>query len=220
MTYGRFGVIAFFGIFIPGAYFTGIIFLSFASVLELSNLGGHYRVFELLRNNIVFFSTVLFLISYFLGVLVRLVAPRFAEKLSTIYLKHFRRKKDIWATDTFPYSKSLTERLKKDGIYKVIELTESLNNLHGRKNNTPFFNFCKLFITANEPDLSKQVLEAEAFTRFLSGTTLTLVIATIVFTILSSSYFIFLKNDHFFIYLYSGLLFLSLFSLLFILATF
>ena len=42
----RLGVITFFGILIPGTYLVGILLLAAASVLELSNIHGHVRIFE------------------------------------------------------------------------------------------------------------------------------------------------------------------------------
>ena len=60
---------------------------------------------------------------------------------------------------------------------QIPQLMARLNPAYGKTRNTPFFNFCKWFIDANDAALSRQVQEAEALVRFLSGTTLVLLIA-------------------------------------------
>ena len=114
-------------------------------------------------------------VAYLLGVLVRLSAPQCVDKLSTLYLVRFRRNKMEWAKDKFPYEENTSLPVsEKDGMGKVPGIMSKLNIAYGQAGNTPSFNYCKWFIGANDPALSRQVQEAEALVRFLSGTTFVL----------------------------------------------
>jgi hypothetical protein len=113
------------------------------------------------------------------------------DKLSEWYLVYVRRNKKEFPKDQFPYKKTLTVRLTEDGMEKIPQLMSRLNAAYGNMGNAPFFtvsgnvgnvsffNYCKWFIDANDLALSRQVQEAEALVRFLSGTTLVLLIALV-----------------------------------------
>lgn len=182
----RLGVITFFGILIPGSYLSGVFLLSIASFLVLTKSGGHWRLFELMSNNAVFSSLSFFFISYLLGVVLRLFAPSQVDSLSEYYLEYIRRKKNRknqknrWVKDVFPYKETLTSALESGGMAKIPKQMEKLNKTYGNENNTIFFNYCKLFIDTNDPALSRQVQEAEALVRFLSGTTLALIVTVLI----------------------------------------
>ena len=120
--------------------------------------------------------------------------------------------------DIFPYKASLTTRLQKDGMEEVLKIMDLLNPAFGMDNNTVFFNYCKWFIEANTPALSKQIQEAEALVRFLSGTTLVLLVALPASIGLLGA-FIINKDLHCAVF-YSGLLTSIIIGLLLILERF
>ena len=148
-----------------------------ASCIKIYGSIGHAQTFNVISKNIALSSVAFFFISYLLGFLVRLFAPKVVDRMSKFYLYHVRRKREKWVTDVFPYKDTLSKRLKSDGMEDVPDLIARLNAKYGRNNNTSFFNYCKWFIDANNPALSRQVHQAEALVRFLSGTTIALLIA-------------------------------------------
>ena len=139
MNSDRLGVITFFGILVPGAYLMGVFALAFSSILELYGLNGHARAVAFISKNIGLVAGIFLFVSYLLGVLVRLFAPRYVDSLSTWYLLHIRRNKDAWVKDIFPYVASLTTRLQKDGMDDVLKIMNRLNPAFGIENNTVFF---------------------------------------------------------------------------------
>jgi hypothetical protein len=177
MISDRLGVITFFGILVPGAYLAGVLVMTVASSIELCGLGGHERIVKVLSQETALFGGVFLFVAYLLGVLVRLFAPEYVDLFSRLYLVHVRRSKKEFVRDVFPYERTITARLKNDGMGRIPELMYRLNPAYAHTGNTPFFNYCKLFIHANDAALSRQVEEAEALVRFLSGTTLVLLIA-------------------------------------------
>jgi hypothetical protein len=176
MPSDKFGVITFFGILIPGAYLAGILVISVASGIELCGLAGHESIVSFVSQYTALSAGVFLFVAYLLGVLVRLFAPEYVDKLSTLYLVHVRRNNEKWVKDKFPYKETLTFRLSADGMVRVPQLMSRLNSTYGRPGNTSFFNYCKWFIDANNIALSMQVQEGEALVRFLSGTSLVLLI--------------------------------------------
>ncbi len=218
MNSDRFGVIAFFGILVPGSYLTGIFVFAIASILELAGLNGHCNVGAFVTQNIVFSSSVFFFISYLIGILIRLFAPHYVDNLSTFYLFNIRRDKKAWGKEVFPYKERVVSGLKKYGMAKIPEFMERLNPSYGDNDNTPFLNYCKWFIDANDPALSREVQEAEALVRFLSGTTLALLIALP----LSVSFLVAftLRGSNLFAVVYGGLFLMEVFSLCLILERF
>ncbi len=218
MNSDRFGVIAFFGILVPGSYLTGIFVFAIASILELSGLNGHCQTVAFITQNIVFSTSVFFFISYLVGVLVRLFAPHYVDNLSTFYLFHIRRNKKVWGKDVFPYKERVVSGLKKYGMAKIPEFMERLNPNYGDNGNTPFLNYCKWFIDANDPALSREVQEAEALVRFLSGTTLALLISLplSVFFLVAFG----LRGANLFTVVYGGLFLMEVLSLCLILERF
>jgi putative Mn2+ efflux pump MntP len=186
--------------------------------LELSALHGHTRAVAFVSKNIALSGAIFLFVAYLLGVLVRLFAPRYVDSLSKGYLLHIRRNKNTWVTDRFPYATSLKTRLEKDGMGDVLTMMNRLNPSFKEDNNTVFFNYCKLFIDANEPALSKQAQEAEALVRFLSGTTLALLIALAISIGLVVAFTI--KHMLLYASLYSALLVSIIIGLLLILERF
>lgn len=218
MNYDRMGVIAFFGILIPGSYLTGVLILFAASCLEIAGLNGHAYMREVITFNIAISTTAFLFISYLLGVLVRLFAPNYVDALSKYYLRYLRLKKNKWITDCFPYQETLSSIFLKSGMNKVTELFGQLNPKYGQKGNTTFFNYCKWFIEANDPALSKQVQQTEAFVRFLSGTTLVLLIAIPLF--LTAMIAFICHNSPLYWIIYAGLFVMAMLCLCLILERF
>jgi hypothetical protein len=181
----RVGIITFFGILIPGSYLLAIIVLVVASTLEAFGLGGHASVFEFASANVALSAAVFLFASYLLGMVVRLFAPRVVDELSKWYFVHLRRKRNGWVADVFPYRRSLTSWFAKGGMAKIPALLQRVNPHYGDDNNTLFFNYCKWFVDANHVRLSRQIQEAEALVRFLSGTTLALMIGLSAFLVFS-----------------------------------
>lgn len=190
MQLERLGVIVLFGIVVPGAYLTVFILLAFASILELQGIPGHLEILTLLGKHVLFSSTAFFFISYLFGVVLRLFAPSVIEKLCGWYLKVIRRKKDRWLQAVFPYKESLAEWLEEVGMKKVPDFIITLNEQYGYENNTPFFNYCKMLIEAHNESLADRLRQNEAFIRFLSGTSLALLISLVISLCLSGSFLI------------------------------
>lgn len=155
----------------------GILVMGVASVAELCGLAGHEHMVTFVSQNTGLFAGVFLFVAYLLGVLVRLFAPEYVDGLSTLYLAYFLQDKREWVTDEFPYEKTLTSRLRESGMGKIAAMMSKLNSTYGEARNKEFFNYCKWFIDANDPALSRQVQDAEALVRFLSGTTFALLIA-------------------------------------------
>ncbi|MEW5734844.1 MAG: hypothetical protein AB1921_08310 [Thermodesulfobacteriota bacterium] len=218
MTSDRVGVITFFGILVPGAYLAGIIILCISSGIELFGLQGHSHLIKVLSQQTALFAGVFLFVAYLLGVLVRLFAPEFVDFISEWYLVQIRKTDHDWAKDKFPYESTLRSRLQNDGMGKITELMSKLNSSYGKERNTPFFNYCKWFIDANNSALSRQVQEAEALVRFLSGTTLVLLIALPVALFFIPIFIA--KGSYLIVILYSGLLAMDTISLLLILERF
>ena len=186
----RLGIITFFGILVPGTYLAATVVLIVSSAFQLFGYNGYAVTYNVLHENIAVSASAFFFVSYLFGVVLRLFAPHIVDKLSGWYLVHVRRKKDDWVSDIFPYKKSLAVRFEKDGMHKISDFMERLNDRYGVPNNTVFFNYCKWFVDANDEALSKQIHQTEALMRFLSGTTLALLIAIIAFIVLSIAFLI------------------------------
>ena len=173
----RFGIIDFFGIFIPGSYLGGMMLLGVVGLLDLTGIpDSHIFIFDKIKENQTFFAAVFVFVSYLLGVVLRLYAPESIDKLSTAYLKLLRVKKE-WVTDSFPYSSTLIPVFEKSGTSAITDFLFSINPKFGTK---PYFNYCKLLIVAKNPALAAQVHQAEALVRFLSGTTWGLIVGIII----------------------------------------
>jgi hypothetical protein len=64
MNSDKLGVIAFFGILVPGAYLAGILAMSFASIVELGGLAGHVRVVGFISHNTAMSAGVFLFVAY------------------------------------------------------------------------------------------------------------------------------------------------------------
>lgn len=215
----RLGIVTFFGILVPGTYLAATVVLSLSSVFELLGYNGHAETYNFLHENIALSASAFFFVSYLFGVVLRLFAPHNVDKLARLYLVHIRRNKDDWVKDIFPYKNSLAVRFEKDGMHKMSSFMECLNDRHGVPDNTVFFNYCKLFVDANDEALSKQVHQAEALMRFLSGTALALLGAIIAFFVLSFVAFL-IDSTHTYSVIYLSLAIVSMLILCFILERF
>ena len=111
MKFEQLGVVAFFGILIPGSYLAVFILLAFACALEVGGISGHSEIFAFLNQNTILSSTAFLFVSYFLGVLVRLFAPGVVDRASTFYLSVICQNKAEWVYDIFPYQKTLSTTL-------------------------------------------------------------------------------------------------------------
>jgi len=208
MQFEKLGVIAFFGILVPGAYLTVFLILAFACLLELNGIPGHLEIFSFMSKHSLLASTAFFFISYLFGVVMRLFAPGFVDKVSTLYLKYIRHKKDEWTGDTFPYQETNERHMKNMGMAVIPAFIKSLNKRYGAHDNTTFFNYCRLFIEANNESLAKRTQQNEALVRFLSGTSLVLMISCMLG--LCSSLIFLVKFRFIFFQLYVALTLVSL----------
>ncbi len=120
------------------------------------------------------------LVAYIVGVLVRIFIPRYARRVRKCCRAHIDAFKADWITDIFPYGKTITSSLEKCGMGRVPQLMKRLNPLNSEGYNRNFINYCKWFIDANDPALSRQVQEAEAHVRFIAGTDLVLLISALL----------------------------------------
>lgn len=214
----RLGIITFLGIFVPGTYITGILFFGVLGCVKIWGSIECAKIFGGISKNIAISTISFFLISYLLGVLVRLFAPALVDRMSGFYLYHIRRIRQAWVLDVFPYEKTIYDRSKNDGMENLLILISRLNPEYGKNDNKTFFNYCKWFIDANNQGLSRQVQQAEALVRFLSGTTIALVISIVIAIIMILIFFF--KGITFFWVSYLGLLFISLLCYLLILERF
>lgn len=180
MKFEQLGIIAFFGVLVPGAYLTAFLMLGFACLLELGGIQGYAEIFAFMSQHSLLSSTAFLFISYLLGVVIRLFSVRIVDKASMLFLRFICRKKEEWLDDIFPYQQILGKRLDKEGMSPVTELIKSLNEKYGQDNNTSFFYYCKFFVEANNETLAKQIREDEALIRFLAGTVFALIISCFV----------------------------------------
>lgn len=210
MKFEQLGVIAFFGILIPGAYLTTFFILAFACILELSGLQGHAEIFSFMSQHSLLSSTAFFFVSYLFGVILRLLpAPTIADKMSN-YIPGQKTK------DNFPYQETLLSDLEPLGMSQVTDLIADLNKKYGKEDNVEFFNYCKLIIEANNETIAKHIRQNEARVRFLAGTVFALIASCFV-GLCFSFIFLFTPQFPFFQRLYIVLTLLSLVILVLIL---
>lgn len=218
MKFEQLGIIAFFGVLVPGAYLTAFFILAFACVLELFGIQGHGEIFLFMGQHSLLSSTAFLFISYLLGVVIRLFSVRVVDRISMWFLRVICRNKEIKDSDTFPYQQALEKRLDKEGMSLVTNLIKRLNQKYGFSGNTSFFNYCKFFVEANNETLAKQIREDEARTRFLAGTVFALIGSCIVEVPFSIIFFVTRQSPFF--QLYIGLTLVSLATLAGILGRF
>jgi hypothetical protein len=222
MQFERLGVIVFFGILVPGAYLTASLLLAFACVLELTGIHGHSEIFSFFSRNLALSASGFLFLSYLLGMVVRLFAPNAVDKLSTYYLifTRFRSRKEEkndWIYDVFPYQNSIARHMEKQGLSKVTTFIESLNREYGRLRNTTFFGYCKLIIEANNEAIARNIQQAEAMVRFLSGACLALIVSALLDLFFSVSFWF---RDQVLFEIYLGITLVSLLTLAGILGRF
>ena len=184
----KIGIVGLLGILMPGAYLAGSVLVAIGIFVVMeTEISGSYLI-EILGNNTVVFSTSFFMIAYLLGVIMRLIGPNLVDFSSSSYFKYLRKKEEcennLWMFEKFPYKNSLANTFKIAGMEKVITLVESLNEDYAARNNRAFFNYCKLFIEGSDPELFKQVNQAEAMNRFLAGSALALFSSVIIWLIM------------------------------------
>jgi hypothetical protein len=223
MQLERLGVIVFFGMIVPGAFLTASILLAFACLLEVNGIRGHAEIFSFVGKNLVLTTTAFFFLSYLLGVVLRLFAPNVVDKASSFYLRFFRRKKkkdpkNAWVFEPFPYKNSLASHMRKQGMAEVTAFIESLDKEYGNPGNTTFFAYCKLLIEANSDSLAKHIQQSEALVRFLSGTSLALIVSVVLGTTFSIIFGF--QHKTLLLQLYTGVSLVSLLTLAGILARF
>ncbi|MEO1260532.1 MAG: hypothetical protein AAFZ15_17175 [Bacteroidota bacterium] len=213
----RLGIVTFFGIFIPGSYLAGTLVLGLACFLAIFGIdNSHGLIIAYAKGSSALFTAIFIFISYLLGVVIRLYAPDSVDSLSTFYLTKIRKRKELWVKEPFPYTKSMQSRFEKSGMGEVIVFLKKLNKEFSNKS---YFNYCKLLIIAKSPALSRQVQQAEALVRFLSGTIWVLRYIGIWVAPIGLITFI-LKGNHKLAVFYAGFLFVSLIVLLLILERF
>ncbi|MCK4342682.1 MAG: hypothetical protein KAY37_13275 [Phycisphaerae bacterium] len=180
----RIGIVGFFGVLVPGSYLASSICIAILAICSGSpeTLGENTKV--LLETGTVVVTSAFLLFAYLLGMLLRLIGPDRIDWLSAFWFRRILRKpvnrRNLWMFERFPYRHSLENALKRAGMSKVIEVMRKLNAQYALPGNTPFFNYCKIFIEGNSPEISRQVQHAEATVRFLAGSVLALALSFVV----------------------------------------
>lgn len=168
----RLGIISFFGIFIPGTLLSFILCLGIFCVFEAFGVPNSLqKILGLVEKNTTLFATAFFITSYLLGMVVRLYSPEKIDEKATKFAnswvgKYYVREENR-LPEKFPYSDSVESHLNNRGLKRVVDF---MNNQNKNYSTSTFLNYCKLFILSKNPALGRQVLEAEALVRFLSGT--------------------------------------------------
>ena len=180
----RLGLITFFGIIIPGTYLSFVMLLALATTLvHFKIYESHAFIIDKINNSPIVFAAAFFFLSYLYGEGIRMYAPGNTDKISTAFLKIFRRK-DKWKTEKFPYRNSINDWFIKSGLAKItIYLDEKYkqdlvvgNNGDDQNDelifgysNKAYFNHSKNVIISKNSALARQVIKAEAHVRFLCG---------------------------------------------------
>lgn len=91
MVVGQLGIIGFFGVLVPGLYLLASFSVSAVVVfLEFGN-GTFSVLVSDVKSGILTLSTGFLLLSYLLGVLMRLVGPNRIDAMSCMYFRWVRR---------------------------------------------------------------------------------------------------------------------------------
>lgn len=188
MILSRLGIVGFFGLLIPGSYLLGSVLLALF-VLGLGIPSFHLPgLATFVQKQSILFSATFLLLSYLLGVLMRLLGPNRLDKISTWYFRNLRRnpvsKKNLWKYEKFPYRWSISTALRRAGLAHIHIFLKKHNPLYARSDNTPFFNYCKLVLEGNTSDMTRITTQAESMVRFLSGTTFALLVSFALWSIL------------------------------------
>lgn len=189
MIFSQLGIVAFFGLLVPGAYLLASMLLV-ATVLaiefELVNLD-HLRY--AMEQSLLLSSTAFLLISYLLGVLMRLVGPNTVDRLSTWYFRYIVRAPDdeenCWMYEEFPYPISTKKMFEKKGLEYIGSFFMNKDERFFRERNSDFFNYCKMILEGNNVNISRITTQAESMVRFLAGTSIAFLISSFVWAIVS-----------------------------------
>lgn len=198
---GKLGIIEFFGILVPGAYLGGGLSVIPIVVLLSGEVISGNQLHTIVSKNAWLLTPSFLLVSYLLGMTMRLVAPDVVDRSSTWYFrllrwkcltktvdKHKQIDKDnLWVFEKFPYKRSMERTLRKRGMIKVISSVKGLNSRYALSFNTAFFLFCKVFLEANSQEVGKRIQQAEAKIRFLAGTVIGLALVLVAWSIVGIS---------------------------------
>jgi hypothetical protein len=193
MIIGRLGLVGFFGILIPGIYLAATLFTALVSLLAVLGIPVQKSILDPLSTNTALITSSGLLVSYLLGVLMRVIGVHNVDSLSTWY--HYQRGKpnsanNSWASEKFPYKESMKVTFDRLGMRGIPLFLEKLNPNYADADNTLFFNYCKLLLEGNCPEVAKLAAQAEAMVRFLSGSALALLISAFVW-FLSAVFYLF-----------------------------
>lgn len=171
----RLGVVALFGIVVPGIWFwaTAVFYLYY--LLGGETLGEMQGGSDWLRS---FFGTsvawiVASLVVYVTGSVLRILPPDAPDSLSLRTARISDPKGRIDPSDRFPYA-SLPQYLRVRGLHGLAALVPwdtgsgGDRKAVGQRSKT-FIHFVKLYIAVGNPQLSNQLARQEAFIRLLSG---------------------------------------------------
>lgn len=212
----RIGIINFFGVLIPGSFLSFYILLIIACILEISGMSNSHRVIlDSINANGLVFSTGFFFVSYLLGMVIRLHAPSKVDKYATSLLNIIGKKGD-WVNEDFPYSNSLTNWFKANGLGHVIEFMEEENENYANKT---FFNHCKLYIISQNEALANQIINAEATNRFIAGFIWIMFRFGLVISLFGSIIFA-IKGNIIFLIIYGSILFINILIVILLLLRF
>ena len=155
----RVGIVGFFGVLVPGSYLACFICLAILAMFSESPEIFGQNTKAVLESGTIVVTSIFLLFAYLLGMLLRLIGPDRVDWFSAFWFRRILRKRvnrrNLWMFEHFPYKYSLQNALRRAGMGKVVDCMRKLNARYALPGNTPFFNYCKLVIEGNSPDISR-----------------------------------------------------------------
>jgi len=185
----RLGVVALFGIIVPGLWFwaAAVFYLAYMFGAEsLSDIQSAVRAAESYLG-LYLAWTVGFIVIYVTGSVLRILPPDTPDSWSLRRVKARDIESHIEWADRFPY-KSLPAYLRKRGLDGLAALVpwdtgaDDDQEPSGTRSKT-FLHFIKLYIALCNPQLANHLARQEAFIRLLSGVFYAVLLTTPVFGI-------------------------------------
>lgn len=189
----KIGVVALFGIIVPGVWFWIATIFYLHYLFGIQNINSvRVIVHSIYVSTGPYLSWILgFIIVYVAGSVLRILPPDTPDSWSLRKVKERDVEARIEWPDRFPY-KSLPQYLRTRGLHGLARLVpwdigqkdnkKDEKDVTGQRSKT-FIHFIKLYIALNHPQMANHLAQQEAFIRLLSGVFYAVVLSTLVLII-------------------------------------